>query len=121
MKMEISIDVQLCSSTKMEAIGCFVPELRCEKHHGRGMQLFVKTQCIYVGMVHFNVCVYCLCYVKLTCVLVKRQLESRQRQLKETAVMKAGTYIASIDRKTTVNRLEAGEIALFEKHVLSCP
>ena len=26
----------------MEAIGCLVPELRSEKHRGRGMQLFEK-------------------------------------------------------------------------------
>ena len=32
----------------------------------------------------------------------KRQLESRQRQLEKTAVVKAGAYIVSIDRKTTV-------------------
>ena len=29
----------------------------------------------------------------------KRQLESRQRQLEKTAVVKAGTYIVSIDKK----------------------
>ena len=55
------------------------------------------------------------CYVKLTRNLVKRQLESRQRQLGKTAVVKAGTYIVSIDRKTTVYRLEAGEIVPFFK------
>ena len=50
---------------------------------------------------------------KLTCVLVKRQLESRQRQLGKTAVVKAEAYIVSIDRKTTIYRLEAGEILFF--------
>ena len=58
------------------------------------------------------------CYVKLTCVLVKRQLESRQRQLGKTAVVKVGAYIVSIDRKTTVYWLEAGEIASFENACL---
>ena len=54
-----------------------------------------------------------VCYVKLTHVLAKWQLESRQRQLGKTVVVKVGAYIVSIDRKTTVNRLEAGEIVLF--------
>ena len=43
------IDVQLCGYEKMEAIGCLVPELRSERHHRRGMQLFEKTQCFHVG------------------------------------------------------------------------
>ena len=47
-------------------------------------------------------------------VLVKRQLESRQRLLEKTAVVKAGAYIVSIDKKTTVHKLEACEIAFFE-------
>ena len=54
-----------------------------------------------------------VCYVKLTRVLVKRQLESRQRQFGKTAVVKAGAYIVSIDRKTTIYRLQAGEIVFF--------
>ena len=54
---------------------------------------------------------------KFTCVLVKKQLGSRQRQLGKTAVIKAGAYNVSMDRKTTVYRLEAGKIAFFEKHV----
>ena len=54
------------------------------------------------------------CYIKWTRVLVKRQLESWQRQFEKTAVVKAGAYIVSIDRKTTVYRLEACEIAFFE-------
>ena len=52
-------------------------------------------------------------YYRVTRVLVKRQLESRQRQLGKIAVVKVGAYIVSIDRKTTVYRLEAGEIAFF--------
>ena len=44
----------------------------------------------------------------------KRQLESRKRQLEKTAVVKAGAYIVSIDKKTTVYKLEACEIAFFE-------
>ena len=48
---------------------------------------------------------------KFTRVLVKKQLESRQRQLGKTVVVKAGAYIVSMDRKTTVYGLEAGKIA----------
>ena len=50
---------------------------------------------------------------KFTRVVVKKQLESRQRQLEKTAVVNAGAYIASMDRKTTVYRLEAGKIMFF--------
>ena len=53
-----------------------------------------------------------LCYVNW-------QLASWQRQLGKRAVMKAGAYIVSIDRKATVDRLKAGEIVCFEKHVTS--
>ena len=57
---------------------------------------------------------------KSTRVLVKRQLESWQRQLNKTAVVKAEAYIVSIDRETIVYRLEACEIAFFEKmHALA--
>ena len=48
---------------------------------------------------------------KFTRVLVKKQLRSRQRQLGKTAVIKAGAYIVSMARKTTVYELEAGKIA----------
>ena len=51
---------------------------------------------------------------KFTRVLVKRQLESRRRQLGNTAVVKAEAYIVSMDRKTTVYELEAGKTAFFE-------
>ena len=50
-----------------------------------------------------------------TRVLVKKQLGSRQRQLEKTALVKAGAYIVSMGRKTTVYGLEAGKIAFFEK------
>ena len=66
---------------------------------------------------------YCLrilsCYVKLSRVLVKRQLESRQRQLERTATVKAKGYTVSIDKKTTVYKLEAWEIAFFENVCLA--
>ena len=55
---------------------------------------------------------------KSTHVLVKRQLESWQRQLNKTAVVKAEAYIVSIDGETIVYRLEACEIAFFEKCML---
>ena len=54
---------------------------------------------------------------KFTRVLVKKQLESLQRQLGKTAVVKAGPYTVSMDRKTTVYGLESGKIAFFEKRV----
>ena len=46
-------------------------------------------------------------------------LENRQRQLEKTAVVKAGAYIVSIGRKTTVYRLEACEIAFLRTHALA--
>ena len=48
---------------------------------------------------------------------VKKHLESRQRQLGKTAVVNAGAYIVSMDRKTTVYGLEAGKIGFFEECV----
>ena len=50
---------------------------------------------------------------KFTHVFVKKQLESRQRQLGKTAVVKAEAYIVSMDRKRTVYGVEAGKIAFF--------
>jgi len=105
----------------MEAIGCLVPELRSETHRGHGTQVFEKTQCFYIVTVNCKCLRILSCYVKLTCVLVKRQLESRQRQLEKTAVVKVETYIVSIDRKTTVYRVEVCEIACFENAYFSCP
>ena len=51
---------------------------------------------------------------KFTRVLVKKQLESRQRQLGRTSVVKAEAYIVYMDRKTTVYGLEAGKTMFFE-------
>ena len=51
---------------------------------------------------------------KFTRVLVKKQLESRQRQLGKIAVVKVEAYIVSMDRKTTVYGLEAGKTTFFE-------
>ena len=42
----------------MEAIGCLVPELRSETHHGCGTQVIEKTQCFYAVTVNSNVSVY---------------------------------------------------------------
>ena len=47
---------------------------------------------------------------KFTCILVKKQFGSRQRQLGKTVVVKAGAYVVSMDRKTTVYGLEDGKI-----------
>ena len=57
---------------------------------------------------------YTVVLYKFTRVLVKKQLESRQRQLGKTVVVNAGAYIVSMDRKTTVNKLEAGVIAFLK-------
>ena len=62
-----------------------------------------------------------MCYLKSTRALVKRQLESQQRQLERAAVVKVGAYIVSIDEKTTAYKLEACEIAFFENACFSCP
>ena len=54
---------------------------------------------------------------KFTHVIVKKQLESWQKKLEKIAAVKAEAYIVSMGRKTTVYRLEAGEITFFEKRV----
>ena len=46
-----------------------------------------------------------------------RQLESQQRLLGKTVVVKVGAYIVSIDRKTTAYRIEFYEIVLFLKNM----
>ena len=91
----------------MEAMGCLVPEFRSEKCCGHGTQLFEKMQCFYVAT-YLRIL---SCYVKL---LVKRQLESRQRHLEKTVVVKAGDYVVFIGRKTIIYRLEAGESRFLE-------
>ena len=60
---------------------------------------------------------YTIVLCKFTRVLVKKQLESQQRQLGITVVMNTGAYIVSMNRKTTVYRLEAGKITFSEKCV----
>ena len=60
---------------------------------------------------------YTIVLRKFTRVLVKKLLGSQQRQLGKTAVIKAGAYIVSMDRKTT--GLEVGKIVFFEKHILA--
>ena len=93
----------------MKAIGCLVPEFRSEKCRRRGTQLFEKTQCF----LRCYVSPYTIVLRKIDKCSCKRQLESRQRHLEKAAVLKAGAYVVSIGRKTTVYRLEAGEIAFF--------
>ena len=58
---------------------------------------------------------------KFTHVLVKKQLGSWQRQLGKTAVVKAGAYVVSMDRKTSVYELEDGKIMIFKKTRTSWP
>ena len=53
---------------------------------------------------------YTIVSCKLTHALVRKQLGSRKRQLGKTAVVKVRAYIVSMDRKTTVYRLETGEV-----------
>ena len=54
------IDVQLCSSVKMEAIGCLVPGLWSEMHLTWNIS-FQETQCFYIVMVNCNVSMhYCV-------------------------------------------------------------
>ena len=62
---------------------------------------------------------YTIVLRKSTRVLVKRQLESRQGQLEKTAVVKAWAYIVSIDKKTTVYKLEVCEIAFLKTRALA--
>ena len=57
---------------------------------------------------------------KFTRVLVKKQLESRQRQLGKTAVVKVEAYIVSMDRKTTVYGLKLVK-SRFSRMCTSCP
>ena len=51
---------------------------------------------------------------KITCVLVKKQLGSRQRPVQKDIGYKSGAYIVSMDKKTTVYGLEAGKSCFFE-------
>ena len=96
----------------MEAIGGLVPDLWSDKHRGQGMQCFEKTRCFYIAM-----CLHILsCYLRLTRILVKRRLESRQRQLGKTAVVKGGLTLCLntyTDRKLVTSR--------FWKRVPKCP
>ena len=68
----------------------------------------MDVECNFLGI--FRILLY---YVKLTHVLIKRQLESQLGQMGKE-VVKVGDYIVSVDRKTTKYRLEAYEIAFFE-------
>ena len=95
----------------MEAISCLVPELQSEMRSRCGTQLLEKAQCFYVATV--NLSPYTIVSRKFKHVLVKKQLGSQKRQLGKTAVVKAGAYIVSMDRKTNVYGLKAGKIRVF--------
>ena len=45
---------------------------------------------------------------------MEKQLESWQRQSGKTAVVRAGAYIVSIDRKTSIYGLEACELCFLK-------
>ena len=64
---------------------------------------------------------YTIMLRKINSCSCKRQLESQQRQLEKTAVVKEGAYIVSIDKKKTTYKLEACEIAVFANSCFSCP
>ena len=46
---------------------------------------------------------------------------ARKSAKTKTAVVKARAYIVCVDRKTTVYRVEACEIAFFENTSFTCP
>ena len=95
------IDIELCSSEKIEVISYLVPKLWNEMHCGCGMQLF--------GNLPHTIA---LCKID-TCSYKKAAWKSARTDGKKE-VVKVGGYIVSVDKKTTKYRLEAYEIAFFE-------
>ena len=51
----------------------------------------------------------------------KKAVRMSGKTVEKAMVVKAGAYIVSIDRKTTVLRLEACEFAFLENACFSCP
>ena len=51
----------------------------------------------------------------------KKAARKSAKTVEKTAVVKTGAYIVSTDKKTTVYKLEACEIAFFENVCFSCP
>ena len=84
----------------MEAITYLVPKLQSEIHSGCGTQLFEKTQCFYVATVNFNV-PYTIVSRKFACVFVKKAAWKLAKTA-NTTVVKVGSHIVSMDRKTSV-------------------
>ena len=97
----------------MEEISCLVPELQSESITNAECNFFEKTQCLYVAMVNFNV-PYTMVLRKINTCCKKSSFE---RQLGKTVVVKVGTYIVFLVRKTTVYGLKACRIVFFEEHV----
>ena len=60
-----------------------------------------------------------LCYVKLTRVLVKRQLESQQRQLEKTGVVKAGLTLCLETERQPYTDWELVKLPFFKTHALA--
>ena len=109
------IDVYLCSNEKMAAISCLIPQVT-EWNASQTQNASFQEKAMYLrcyGKLQ-SLCILS-CYIISTRVLVKK---TRQRQLKKTVVVKVEAYIVSIDRKTTVYKVEACEIAFFWKRVL---
>ena len=62
-----------------------------------------------------------LAEVGLACETSNKGPRKLAKTVGKTAVVKAGAYIVSIDKKTTVYKLEPCEIAFFENACFSCP
>lgn len=88
----------------MKVIGCLVPELLREMHCKCRMQLFEQMQCFYIVTIMSPYTIMCSC---------KKAPWKLERQLGKTVVVKAGAYIVSVNRKTTVYRLKVCEIVFF--------
>ena len=99
-------------------ISCVIPKLRSETLHRLGMQVFEKTQCLYIVRVNSFVSVY---YHVTTHVLVKRQLGSRQSQLEKDSGGESGVLNCVYRQKDNCIQTESVEIAFCENTCFSCP
>ena len=96
----------------MEAIGCLVPKCRAKSIADVECNFLRKRHILRFCYDKFQCLRILTCYVKLTHVLVRSQLESQQRQLGKTVVVKTRV---SIDRR----QLYTDQMNV--KHMLSCP
>ena len=112
---EIGISMFNCAAVKKYRL---VPKLQSEAHSGCGTQVLIKH----------NVFALLRKTVMFPYTIVLRKIDScscqKAAQMSAKTVGKDGgswVYLVSIDRKTTVYRLEACEIAYFENVCFSCP